>query len=73
MMTGAELKAAGMISVEHGWIILRNGQRFEDQLYPTEQAARASARCFPGSGIAKSRRVRTIYRKRPDWIIGEAS
>jgi hypothetical protein len=71
-MTGAELKAAGMVSVERGWIILCNGRRVEDRLYPTERAARASARCFPNAAIAPAKRVWTIHRRKPDWTIGEA-
>jgi hypothetical protein len=73
MMTAAEQIAAGMMRVDCGWIILRNGTRFEDQLYPTEQAAKTTARCFPGSTTAPAKRVWTIQRRKPDWIIGEAA
>lgn len=70
-MTTYELKAAGMVSIEHGWIILSKGRRIEDRLYPTEQAAAAtSARCFPGSTTAPAKRIRTAYRKRAEWIVG---
>lgn len=75
MMTAAEQIAAGMMRIKSGWIILRpNGARLDDHLYPTEAAARATARCFAvGHSVAPAKRVWTIQRRKPDWIIGEAA
>jgi hypothetical protein len=75
MMTAVEQTAAGMIRITSGWIILRpNGARLDDHLYPSEAAAKATAKCFArGHSVAPAKRVWTIHRRKPDWIIGEAS
>lgn len=59
MMIAAEQTTAG-IHITSGWIILRNGARFEEQLYLTERAAKTMARCFPG----------TTHRARRAVVIG---
>lgn len=75
MMTAAEQIAGGMMQVTSGWVILRpNGARLDDLLYPSEAAARATVRIFDeGHAVRPAKRVWTIRRRRPDWIIGEAA
>lgn len=71
MKTGEDLKRDGLIAVDEGWVILRDGRRLEDWIYPTEEAARKTARCFSGTVIAPAKRVWSFPRRRADWIIGE--
>lgn len=71
MKTGEDLKRRGLIVADKGWVLLRDGRRFEDRVYATEEAARQTARCFFGVVIAPAKRVWSFPRKRADWIIGE--
>jgi hypothetical protein len=75
MMTAAEQTAAGLMHITSGWIILRpNGARLGDYLYPSEAIARGTAKILGENyTVAPAKRVWTIHRRKPDWIIGEAA
>lgn len=72
MRTAAELKRDGMIIVERGWITLRGGRRLEDTLYQTKESAERTAKCL-GATAAPAKRVWSVFRRRPEWIIGDAA
>ena len=75
MTNAAEQIGAGMIPTTSGWIVLRpNGARLGDYLHPSEAIARGTAKILgEGHTVAPAKRVWTIHRRKPDWIIGEAS
>lgn len=73
MKTAAERVAAGLITVDEGWVILRDDRRLEDKLYSTRQAAETTAQFFVGSTVAPAKRVWSFPHKRSDWIIGGAA
>lgn len=63
----------GLVAVDDGWVILiGEGRRWDDRVYPTEIAAESVAKlCAPaGHEIRAARRVcRLGWSKRPKWTI----
>lgn len=72
------LQQNGIVAVEDGWVILiGEGRRWGDQIYPTEVAAQSVAKLCVSGGyeIRPARRVgRLGWSKRPKWtVLPEAS